>query len=509
MNEPILSMKDIEKSFTGVHALKGVSFDLYPGEIHALVGENGAGKSTLMKVLTGIVSKDAGEIHYFGKLFNARSPKQALDLGIGIIHQELNLMDHLTVAQNVYIGRESTGKSKILLDEKGQHRRTDDLFRRLNMTIDPAETLGNLSVGRQQMVEIAKAVSHDLRILILDEPTAALTDQEINELFSIMRDLAKKGVAMIHISHRLDEIDQIADRVTVLRDGENAGTAKTSEVTKQEIINMMVGRVIYEEPKEESSVPPDADVVLSVRNLNAGSLVQDVSFELRKGEILGFAGLIGAGRTETARAIFGADEVQSGTIHVNGTLTSIGSPADAVAHGIGYLSEDRKRFGLALNLTVADNVALASYDQFSLGPFIKYDDLYKTVRQFVEKLTIRTPSLDQILRNLSGGNQQKVVIAKWLICNSDILIFDEPTRGIDVGAKSEIYQLMNELAGQGKSIIMISSELPEILRMSDRIIVMCEGRVTGELDIAEASQEEVMKYATMRRVSNIGVKEHV
>ncbi len=509
MQDPILSMKDIEKSFTGVHALKGVDFELRRGEIHALVGENGAGKSTLMKVLTGIHAKDSGEIRYFGRPFNARDPKHALDLGIGIIHQELNLMDQLSVAQNVFIGRESMGKSRILLDENEQHRRTAELFKRLNMNIDPAEMLGNLTVGRQQMVEIAKAVSHDLRILILDEPTAALTDTEIRELFTIMRDLAGKGVAMIHISHRLDEIDQITDRVTVLRDGENAGSANTADVTKQDIINMMVGRVIYEQPKEQSNVPADAEVVLRVSNLNAGRLVQDVGFELRKGEILGFAGLIGAGRTETARAIFGADEVQSGTIEVHGKPAKIGSPEDAVAHGIGYLSEDRKRFGLALNLSVSDNMAMASYDKFAAGPFIDYGKIDEVGQEYIDKLTIRTPSMEQLLRNLSGGNQQKVVIAKWLIRNSDILIFDEPTRGIDVGAKSEIYHLMNELAKEGKSIIMISSELPEILRMSDRIIVMCEGRVTGELDIADASQEAIMKYATMRQVSTIGVKENV
>jgi len=491
-------MKGIEKSYTGVHALKNVDFELNQGEIHALVGENGAGKSTLMKVLTGIAPKDAGEIHYFGRLFNPRNPKHALELGIGIIHQELNMMDHLTVAENIFISRESTRLKGVLLNKKEQNGRTAELFRRLNMNIDPTERLGNLSVGKQQMVEIARTVSHDLRILILDEPTAALTNTEIGELFTIMRDLASRGVAMIHISHRLDEIDQIADRVTVLRDGEKVGTRQTKEVTKQEIINMMVGRVIYEEPKSHSNVAKDADVVLRVKDLNAGRMVQDVSFELRRGEILGFAGLIGAGRTETARALFGADEIQSGEIEVNGKPAYIQSPQDAVAHGIGYLSEDRKRYGLALNLSVADNAVMATYEEFQSGPFIQSKRIESVTDEFVDKLSIKTPSLEQLVRNLSGGNQQKVVIAKWLIKNSDILIFDEPTRGIDVGAKSEIYTLMNDLVKQGKSIIMISSELPEILRMSDRIIVMCEGRVTGELDISQANQEEIMKYATMR-----------
>jgi len=496
--DQVLFMKNIDKRFTGVHALKTVDFDLNRGEIHALVGENGAGKSTLMKALTGIAPKDSGEIHYLGRLFNPRDPKHALEMGIGIIHQELNMMDQLTVAQNIFIGRESVGKNGLFLDKKRQKERTAELFDKLNMDIDPTEILGKLTVGKQQMVEIAKAVSHNLRILILDEPTAALTETEINELFTIMRDLATKGVAMIYISHRLDEIGVVTDRVTVLRDGECVDTRETPDVTKEEIINMMVGRVIYETPKTASNVPAGADVVMRVKRLNAGKLVKDVSFELRRCEILGFAGLMGAGRTETARALFGADEIQSGTVEINGRPVWIRSPEDAVSHGVGYLSEDRKRFGLALNLSVKDNVVLATYEEFEKGLFIQAKKVEKAAAEYVERLSIKTPSLDQLLRNLSGGNQQKVVVAKWLIRNSDILIFDEPTRGIDVGAKSEIYTLMNELAKIGKSIIMISSELPEILRMSDRIVVMCEGRVTGELGIGEASQESIMHFATMR-----------
>ncbi len=495
---PLLKLESISKRFPGVHALKNVSFGLERGEIHALVGENGAGKSTMMKILTGIHQKDSGEIHYLDRLFNPRDPKHALEVGIGIVHQELNMMDHLTVAQNIFIGRESMRSGGVFLDERQQNRRAAELFEKLNMNIDPTETLGRLTVGKQQMVEIAKAVSHDLRVLILDEPTAALTDTEIDELFSIMRDLRSRGVSMIHISHRLDEIHQITDRVSVMRDGEMVDTRNTADVTKQDIINMMVGRVIYEEPKTENRVGADAEVVLRVRGLNAGKLVQDVSFELRRGEILGFAGLMGAGRTETARAIFGADEVQSGSIEINGRPAHITSPQDAVAHGIGYLSEDRKRYGLALGLAVKDNVVLATYEEFQKGPFVNARKAEQRTREYVDRLNIKTPSVDQLVRNLSGGNQQKVVLAKWLIRNSDILIFDEPTRGIDVGAKSEIYTLMNELASQGKSIIMISSELPEILRMSDRIVVMCEGRITGEIDISEASQERIMEYATMR-----------
>ena len=347
------------------------------------------------------------------------------------------------------------------------------------------------------MVEIAKAVSHNLKILVLDEPTAALTDREIEDLFSIMRDLASKGVGMIYISHRLDEIGVITDRVTVLRDGEYVGTRDTQDLSKEEMINMMVGRVIYEKPKEKSNVPKDAPVVLRVENLNAGRQVQDVSFELRRGEILGFAGLMGAGRTETMRALYGADR-SSGDIWVEGKKVTISDPIDAVKKGIGYLSEDRKRFGLAVNLSVEENVVMASLEELSPKSFINRRELDRVAETYVDKLTIRTPSINQIVNNLSGGNQQKVVIAKWLIKNSSILIFDEPTRGIDVGAKSEIYHLMNELVAEGKSIIMISSELNEVLRMSDRVAVMCEGKLTGFLDIEEATQEKVMHLATLR-----------
>ncbi|HCJ94608.1 MAG TPA: D-xylose ABC transporter ATP-binding protein, partial [Sphaerochaeta sp.] len=361
MRNVVLSMKDIDKRFAGVHALKGVDFELREGEIHALVGENGAGKSTLMKALTGIFPKDSGEIHFMGKLFNPQGPREALDAGIAIVHQELNMMEHLTVAQNLFIGREATKRNGWFLDEKEQNRRAADLFKRLNMQIDPEEKMSNLTVGKQQMVEIAKAVSHNLKVLVLDEPSAALTEREISDLFVIMRDLASKGVGMIYISHRLDEIGVITDRVTVLRDGEYVGTKETKELTKEEMINMMVGRVIYEKPKSKSNVPPDAPVVLKVENLNAGKLVQNISFELRRGEILGFAGLMGAGRTESMRALFGADKA-SGNIWVNGRKTIIESPRDAVRNGIGYLSEDRKRFGLAIKLSVAENAVMASYE---------------------------------------------------------------------------------------------------------------------------------------------------
>ncbi len=496
--QEILRFEHIDKRFMGVHALKDISFNLYNGEIHALMGENGAGKSTLMKILTGIYSKDSGKIYFQGELLSPKSPKEALDRGISIIHQELNMMEQLSVTQNIFIGRESLQNNKLLLDEQAQNKRAEQLFQQLNMDINPTELMSNLSVGKQQMVEIAKAVSFDLKVLVLDEPSAALTETEINELFAIMKDLANKGVSMIYISHRMNEIHRITDRVTVMRDGQYVATHKTAEVSTQDIINMMVGRVIYEQPKSKSMVAPDANIVMEVSNLNSGKMVNNISFQLYKGEILGFYGLIGAGRTETARAIFGADDIQSGKININGQLADIKNPIDAVRYGIGYLSEDRKRFGLATSLNVMENALMASYEDYQIAGFIDRQKAKKITSEHINKLKIKTPSVYQIVSKLSGGNQQKIVIAKWLINDAQILIFDEPTRGIDVGAKSEIYHLMNELVQKGKSIIMISSELPEILRMSDRIIVMCEGSISGELDIENLSQEMVMQYATKR-----------
>ena len=375
-------------------------------------------------------------------------------------------------------------------------RRQAKLFQKLHIDIDPTEMMSNLTVGKQQMCEIAKAISHEAKVIIFDEPSAALTETEIEELFKIIRDLRKQQLGIVYISHRMDEIKVITDRVTVMRDGGYVGTLITKECTKDDIINMMVGRVIYEDPKTESAVPKDAPVVLKVEKLNAGRMVQDVSFELRKGEVLGFSGLMGAGRTETARAIFGADPKTGGDIYINGQKVEINSPQDAVKYGIGYLSEDRKRFGIVVQKSVAENSTMAALENFVKGLFIDKKKENKIAQDYVESLATKTPGVDQLVVNLSGGNQQKVVIAKWLIRNCDILIFDEPTRGIDVGAKNEIYKLMNRLAEEGKSIIMISSEMTEILRMSDRIVVMCEGRKTGEIDISEASQEIIMNMAT-------------
>lgn len=496
MGDIILTMKGIDKSFPGVHALDHVNLEIRKGEVHALMGENGAGKSTLMKVLTGIYSKDDGTITYEGKEVEFSNPREAQDAGIVIVHQELNMLGHLTVAQNIFIGREiMNGK---LIDDKKMNEEAKKLFDQLGIDIDPKETMSRLTVGRQQMCEIAKAISHEAKVIVFDEPSAALTEAEIEELFKIIRDLRDKQMGIVYISHRMDEIKVITDRVTVMRDGSYVGTLITKDCTKEDIINMMVGRTIYEDPKTESAVAKDAPVVLKVEHLNAGRMVRDVSFELRKGEILGFSGLMGAGRTETARALFGADPKESGDIYVNGQKVDIKSPQDAVKCGIGYLSEDRKRYGIVVDKTVAENSTMSTLERFMKGLFIDKKKENKTAQEYVEILKTKTPGIDQLVVNLSGGNQQKVVIAKWLVRNCDILIFDEPTRGIDVGAKSEIYHLMNELAAEGKSIIMISSEMTEILRMSDRIVVMCEGRKTGELDIAEATQERIMHAATLR-----------
>ncbi len=496
MDKVILKMSGIDKRFLGVHALKGVDFELRAGEVHALMGENGAGKSTLIKVLCGIHRRDGGSIEYFSQPVEFKNITESQAAGISVIHQELNMMNHLTVAQNIYIGREPMVGP--FIDDKKMVNDTKALFERIGVKIDPSALLGSLTVGKQQMVEIAKAVSHDCKLLVLDEPTAALTQPEVEELFKIMNDLKEKGIGMIYISHRMDEINRISDRVTVMRDGEYVGTVNTAETTKDEIVHMMVGRVIYGDKKETSNVKPDAPVVLEVKNLNAGKEVKDVNFKLRKGEILGFAGLMGAGRTEVARAIYGADHKDGGEIYINGELVNIKTPEQAVKNGICYLSEDRKRYGLMLFKSVTENSAIASYDKYIKMGWIDDKAMERAAEEYNAKLRTKTPSMDQQLKNLSGGNQQKVIVARWLIKDSDIFIFDEPTRGIDIGAKSEMYELMEDLASKGKSIIMISSELAEIQRLSDRVIVMCEGSITAELDIADATQEEIMKYATMR-----------
>ncbi|WP_058281761.1 sugar ABC transporter ATP-binding protein [Ruegeria denitrificans] len=494
----LVDMTGIDKHFPGVHALKSVQFDLYSGEVHALMGENGAGKSTLMKVLSGIYQRDGGSLKIEGRTASPQTPREAQDLGIGIIHQELSLMNDLTVAQNIFIGREPR-KRFGRLDDVALNARTAEIFESMNLTLDPKALVGSLTIAKQQMVEIAKALSYRSKVLIMDEPTAALNDVEIAELFVIIRRLKDEGVGIVYISHKMDELKQIADRVTVMRDGEYVGTVDAADTPISQIIAMMVGREVNEEPLEVPDLG-DAEISLQVSGLSRSKDIHDVSFSVQKGEILGFAGLMGAGRTEVARAIFGADPKDSGDIRVHGKPTSIKSPKDAVRAGIGYLSEDRKHFGLATGMNVRDNIALASMDLFTgSGGILNDGEIGTAAKSFIHQLGIRTPSDVQEVRLLSGGNQQKVVIAKWLLRDCDILIFDEPTRGIDVGAKSEIYKLLEELAGQGKTIIVISSELPEIMRLSHRIAVMCEGRLTGILPGGkDTTQEDIMHLATQR-----------
>jgi ribose transport system ATP-binding protein len=497
----LLHVQGVSKSFPGVKALADMHLDLRAGEVLALVGENGAGKSTLMKVLTGVYDVDEGEFSLNGERYEPLSPKHAQELGISIIHQEFNLMPDLTVAQNLFIGREPRA-SRLFLNERRLNRQAQELIERLHLPLSPKQVVGSLTVAKQQMVEIGKALSYDAKLLIMDEPTAALNDAEVEVLHDLIRRFVRPDTGVIYISHRLEELRRIADRVTVIRDGRYVGTRDIQETTMKEVISMMVGREIASEAKP-ANVEADRDVVLEVSGIGTKELLKDVSFDLRKGEILGFAGLMGAGRTEVARAVVGADKIDSGTIRLNGREVRIHNPAEAARHRIGYLSEDRKQFGLLLEQEVNANIGLSALqERFQTWGFVKDRAMRATSREYVGTLRIKTPSVAQTTKNLSGGNQQKVVIAKWLVKDCDILIFDEPTRGIDVGAKEEIYRLLNELAGQGKSIIMISSELPEILRMSHRIVVMSEGRVTGLLDAADATQESVMHYATLRPDEN-------
>ncbi|WP_233872079.1 sugar ABC transporter ATP-binding protein [Paraburkholderia adhaesiva] len=495
---PLISVSRLSKRFPGVRALHDVQFELMAGEVHALMGENGAGKSTLMKILAGVYTRDSGDIVYDGQTVAFQNPREAQSAGIGIIHQELQLMNHLSVAQNMFIGREPRKRFGVFLDEDKLNAQAHDILERMHVKIDPRAVVGTLTVAKQQMVEIAKALSFDSRVLIMDEPTSALNDAEIAELFRIIRQLKSRGVGVIYISHKMDELKQISDRVTVLRDGEYVATVDTGETSVDTIISMMVGRVLTDATPDHRD-SGKGEIALEVKHLNAGPLVRDVSFALHKGEILGFAGLMGAGRTEVARAVFGADPVDSGEIFVSGAKVTIKQPSDAVARGIGYLSEDRKQFGLATGMDVESNIVMSNLGKFlAFNFFLRRAQIRRTAEHFIKLLAIRTPATTQQVRLLSGGNQQKIVVAKWLERDCDVLFFDEPTRGIDVGAKSEIYKLLRALADEGKAIVMISSELPEILRMSDRVVVMCEGRVTGELRASEATQERIMQLATQR-----------
>ncbi len=492
----LLELKNVSKTFPGVKALSNVHLDLNAGEVLGLCGENGAGKSTLMKILTGIYTPDPGaEIWLQGKKVDVRNTNHARELGLSIIHQELNMVPDLTVAQNLFLGRPGSHKGGYIDDSK-LNRDAAELFERLGMNLNPKTHLRDLSVARQQMVEIARALSYDSRILVMDEPTAALTVAETEALFDMIRDFVTPETGLIYISHRMPEIEEITDRVSVLRDGEYIGTVKTADTEMREIISMMVGREVSGDARPRTHRKSD-DVILKVEGLNTKKFLHDISFEVREGEVLGFAGLMGAGRTEVARAVFGADPRTTGDIIVHGKKANVRNAADAVRAGIGYLSEDRKHFGLLLDQDIKANTVMAAMKDFSIGGFI-LDGKIKTVgAEYSEKLRVKTPSVNQLLGKLSGGNQQKVVIAKWLVRNCDVLIFDEPTRGIDVGAKEEIYTLIEQLSGQGKAIIVISSELPEVLRVSHRVAVMAHGHITGFLDNEDATQENIMELATV------------
>jgi ribose transport system ATP-binding protein len=497
----LLTVEGVSKSFPGVQALRDVQLNLNSGEVLALVGENGAGKSTLMKVLSGIYKRDQGIIKLNNREINVDGPLQAQKLGIAIIHQEMNLMPHLTIAQNILIGREPRKWFGIASDDRELNRRARILLDQLNLNLEPTQIVGKLTVAKQQMVEIAKALSYDSKIIIMDEPTSALTQSETEVLFKIIDNLRKSGKGVIYISHRMEELTKISDRITVFRDGNYIDTLITKDTKISKIISLMIGREVAQDLRPERVRKfSDKDIALEVKGLSTKNLLKDVSFQLHKGEILGFAGLMGAGRTELALAIVGKDQITEGQIIVDGKNVKINNPSDAVNNGIGYLSEDRKRFGVLLNQDVKFNLVLSNLRKLTgkFG-FVNSNKSKLSSTDTVKNLSIRTPSIDQMVKNLSGGNQQKVVIGKWLTRETDILIFDEPTRGIDVGAKDEVYKLLQELANQGKSIIMISSELPEILRMSDRILVMCEGRVTGILSNKEADQNLIMQYATKYR----------
>ena len=492
MTVPLLVMERITKRFPGVLALSDVHFDVHRGEVHALVGENGAGKSTLMKILSGVYERDGGDITFKGQPVAFTTPRQAQVAGITTIYQELNLIPYLSVTENIFLGSEL--ERGVLLNWREMHQKARDLLARLHLDIDPRRPVSDLGVAQQQMVEVAKALHHNADLIIMDEPTSALSLNEIHDLFAIIRELQTHGVALIYITHHLDEVFEISNRITVLRDGRYIDTLPTGDLRMESLIQMMVGRDLSEQfPKETAAAQ---DEVLRVEQLTQGTRLRDISFSVRAGEILGIAGLVGAGRTELVRALFGADPIDAGRIFVDGKPVRINSPRDAIRAGIALLTEDRKGQGLVLNMSTRENISLSILGKLTAGVLTNRRKEVTLAQNYIDSMAIKTPSQDQLVVNLSGGTQQKVVLAKWMATQPRVLIFDEPTRGIDVGAKVEIYKLMNALAQQGVAIIMVSSELPEVLGMSDRIMVIHEGAVTGFLTRAEATQERIMALAT-------------
>ncbi|MCI6730992.1 MAG: sugar ABC transporter ATP-binding protein [Lachnospiraceae bacterium] len=501
MAEFFLELKNVSKSFPGVKALDNVTLKVRPGTVHALMGENGAGKSTLMKCLFGIYKMDAGEIFIDGEKVSIDNPDEAMKKGIAMVHQELQPVLPRSVAENMYLGRFPTknyGPLKVI-DHKKMYEDTKHWLKEVGMEFDPKTPLSDLSIGQMQSIEIAKAVSHDAKVIIFDEPTSSLSEKEVDVLFRIMNDLRDRGVAMIYISHKMDEIKKISDDITIMRDGTYVGTWPADEMTTDDIIARMVGRELTNIYPERENTP--GEIILECKNLSSihDHSFQDCSFHIRKGEIVGFGGLVGAQRTELMEAIFGIRHIRSGEIFIHGNKVVTNAPRKAMNAGIGLITEDRRGNGILGCLSIKDNTGISVYDEYlKAGMMLDHPKINKTVDESIKKLSIKTPNMNEAIANLSGGNQQKVIIARWLANNPDILIMDEPTRGIDVGAKHEIYEIMVKLAQQGKAIIMISSEMAELLGMSDRIYVMCNGHIRGEItDPAEMTQEKVMSYATM------------
>ncbi|MBL8576525.1 MAG: sugar ABC transporter ATP-binding protein [Mesorhizobium sp.] len=485
-------MRTIVKTFPGVQALRGVDFDLMPGEIHCLIGENGAGKSTLMRVLTGAQRPDSGEIEISGETFSGLNPALSQKLGVGMIYQEADLVPALSARDNIFLGHERV-EAGMILKKKEMRREVERIFGQLNLNFPPSTIVRDLAPAQRQLVQIAKSLSRNIRILVLDEPTAALTDSEIGYLFDLLNELKSRGIGMVYVSHRLDEIMAIADRVTVLRDGSHVATQRIGDVTKGSLIAAMVGRNIDAEARSTSS---KADkVVLSVRGLTVKGQFEDVGFDLYQGEVLGLAGLIGAGRSEVLECLFGVTQPDAGSISVEGKAVKVNSPIEAILLGFGLVPEERRESGLVLGRSVAENITFPVLDRFSRFTFLSRGKLVEVASRLVSQLSIKTPSLGQSVRTLSGGNQQKVVIGKWLAAGTRILLLDEPTRGIDINAKFELYQLVRDLTAKGMSVIMASSEMPELLALSDRILVMSEGRLVAELDAAMTDQVEIMHHA--------------
>ncbi len=493
--QPLLRMGNISKHFPGVQALDNVDFEVYPGEVVGLLGENGAGKSTLIKILSGVYTKDQGSIYFRGENVDPKNPQVSQSLGISTIYQELALVPQLSVAENLFLNREPRRVSALgMVDFKKMEADAQHILDDLGVDVPPNKLVKHLTVAAQQMVEISKAVSRNAHLILMDEPTSALSNREVKAIFEIMSRLKEKGVAVVFISHRLEEVLKVVDRVIVMRDGQRVGELPIQEATEEKIIRLMVGREVGLFPKVESEIK---EPVLEVRSLSGNNLVQDVSLTVRKGEIVGLAGLVGAGRTDVARLIFGADRRTSGTILIDNKPVQIKNPSDAVENGIGWVPEDRKQQGLVLGMDVKENASMAIMQRLSnLLGMINFNQQTEIVKSYVKKLDIATSSLDKPINELSGGNQQKVVLAKWLSTEPKVLIMDEPTRGIDVGAKAEVHALISQLAKEGMGILMISSEMPEIMGMSDRVIVMCQGRVTGEFETADFDQEEIMTCAT-------------